>query len=151
MSQTILYIRCENCRGTGLYVGMAERDGAAIVCHGCKGTGGVLRTFTLFAKRELRDDVTRVYQRGCGFVIGVNPGVCGLSDFGGVPFAEWNPEQPFPKGAEDREHTCPYWFHGQEWKHKRCDDSHAGQRYSDCPHFKYKTNCWALYDARASA
>ena len=31
--------KCKSCKGTGIYVGMAERDGAGIVCHTCKGTG----------------------------------------------------------------------------------------------------------------
>jgi len=30
---------CPSCKGTGLYIGMGERDGAAVVCHTCKGTG----------------------------------------------------------------------------------------------------------------
>jgi len=30
---------CDSCKGTGLYVGFAEHDGAAIVCHHCGGTG----------------------------------------------------------------------------------------------------------------
>jgi len=32
---------CSACKGTGLYVGMAEREGAAVVCSRCKGTGKV--------------------------------------------------------------------------------------------------------------
>lgn len=41
MSEHIIKIECEcnACKGTGLYVGMAERDGAAVVCYTCKGTG----------------------------------------------------------------------------------------------------------------
>ncbi len=30
---------CGACDGTGLYVGMGERDGAAVVCSRCGGTG----------------------------------------------------------------------------------------------------------------
>jgi DnaJ-class molecular chaperone len=40
MKQSIdLDIVCQSCQGTGLYVGMAERDGAAVVCSTCEGTG----------------------------------------------------------------------------------------------------------------
>lgn len=37
MTRTII-IECQACKGTGLYKGMAERDGAAVVCSHCHGT-----------------------------------------------------------------------------------------------------------------
>ncbi|GAH55007.1 unnamed protein product, partial [marine sediment metagenome] len=40
MEHTIEYdCECNDCKGTGLYTGMAEGDGFAVVCHACNGTG----------------------------------------------------------------------------------------------------------------
>ena len=45
MKRTIT-IECQACGGTGLYKGMCERDGAAVVCEQCHGTGKTeLRVF----------------------------------------------------------------------------------------------------------
>ena len=40
MTQTISWTQqCEDCKGIGLYQGMGEREGASVVCKGCRGTG----------------------------------------------------------------------------------------------------------------
>ena len=30
-------VECTSCSGTGLYQGMAERDGTAVICYQCDG------------------------------------------------------------------------------------------------------------------
>lgn len=64
-------IECPACNGTGVYTGMAERDGAAVVCRQCKGTGAYQYKFSYneFTGLKRRDDVKRVYKDGYGYVI----------------------------------------------------------------------------------
>ena len=44
-------IECKACNGTGLYVGMAERDGVAVQCHNCNGNGWVIYEYNEFTER----------------------------------------------------------------------------------------------------
>lgn len=148
MSKTVkIHEHCGACDGTGLYVGRAERDGAAVVCSRCGGTGGVHRELRVFTGRVLRPNIRRVYQRGTGFVVGEGGGLT-LESFGGIPYEVWDPAKPFPEGREDRERTCPFWFHSQRWKHAGCNDNSPGNRHSDCQHFAERGKCWKLYDDR---
>jgi hypothetical protein len=64
-------IECPACNGTGVYTGMAERGGAAVVCRQCKGTGAYQYKYSYneFTGRKQRDDVKRVYKGGYGYVI----------------------------------------------------------------------------------
>lgn len=64
-------IQCQSCEGTGIYVGVGERDGAAVVCNVCKGTGKYTYIFEYeeFTGLKSREDVTRVYKKTYGFVI----------------------------------------------------------------------------------
>lgn len=66
-----LDIECQSCRGTGVYVGIAEKDGAAVVCYTCKGTGCEKYSFTYepFKGRKERKGVSRVYKNTYGFCI----------------------------------------------------------------------------------
>ena len=67
---------CESCKGTGLYVGMAEREGSAVVCHTCKGTGK-----TRSSEIDKRDDwggkhLRHRFTGRCGAGYTVHLGVC---------------------------------------------------------------------------
>ena len=59
---------CHSCHGTGVYRGMGEGDGAAVVCITCKGTGKeeVRHRFQEFTGRKINPDVRRVYRTGAG-------------------------------------------------------------------------------------
>lgn len=142
---------CQSCKATGLYVGMAERDGAAVVCHTCDGTGKAVHQFEYedFTGRKQRKGVQQVYQ--------VNPGICigkgkdkeyTLPDFGGMPYGEWVEGKPFADGMENRKFTCPAWWYQSadydrkpEWKECR-----IGGCFSDCESFKNKAECWKRWD-----
>ena len=104
--------KCKSCNGTGLYIGMAERDGAAVVCHTCKGTGchHFVYDYEDFVKREYRHKVKRVYQTNVGICIGEEKGKCRLEDFGGMPYEEWWIGKNFEVGMEDRKYSCPAWW-----------------------------------------
>lgn len=147
---------CESCNATGIYVGMAEKDGAGIVCYVCKGTGchSIDIEYAPFTQRKHHPDIKRVYQIGSIVLIGEGNG-CKLSDFGGIPYSDWVSGKSFPLGSEDRRHMCPKQW-GQlvgKYDHfhlDNCNDCHAGMRFSDCPHFGKKDRCWKAYDEKYS-
>lgn len=66
-----MVIECKSCEGTGVYVGMAERNGAAVICTTCNGTGKYNYKFEYneFTGLKTRENVTRVYKSGYGYVI----------------------------------------------------------------------------------
>jgi hypothetical protein len=140
---------CRACKGTGLYVGMAERSGAAVVCHTCEGTG--CETITVkyrpFIKRQPRHDVTRVYRVNPGIMIGTGNGHR-LEDFGGIPHAAWEAGAPFTDGTEDRRHTCPAWFYQSADYSRKPNWKECGfGAFSTCNHFPNKDACWRRFDA----
>lgn len=137
---------CPSCKGTGLYVGFAERDGAAIVCKSCAGTGKALHVFRYkeFTGRKRRLNVIQVY--------GHNPGISIGADRipGGVPFKEWeaDPRAPHRPGTEMRGHVCPaWWYQSADYRRKpawkECIEAGA---FSDCENFKAKSTCWRRWD-----
>jgi hypothetical protein len=147
--------RCRSCKGTGLYVGIAERDGSAVVCHTCRGTGCEHTTIEYddFEGREMRAGVVRVYEVNPGIVIGRGPdGQYRLEDFGGQPFASWWNHAPFGHGSENRRFTCPaWWYQTADYKRKPEWSGCVGVvAFSRCPHFADKHTCWQRFDAEAS-
>lgn len=140
---------CDACRGTGLYVGFAEHDGAAVVCNICKGTGKAVfdMDYKMFTGRKKRSGVKHVFQANAGIGIGTGGGKYKLSDFGGLPVKDWEKGKPFGPGTEMREFTCPAWWYQTvdykkmpEWK--EC----GGAMFSKCEHFKNKAKCWERFD-----
>ncbi|MCK9596544.1 hypothetical protein M0R19_05130 [Candidatus Pacearchaeota archaeon] len=146
---------CSSCKGTGLYVGMAEHNGAAIQCYNCKGKGEkeiviYIKSFT--GRKTHSKPIKRVFENNPGIFIGENEDLK-LEDFGGLSYDEWNNRQhkslPFPKGLEDRKHICPsWWFMLGVGPHSTfCKWDHgAGRTYSSCPYFETKDMCWKAYD-----
>lgn len=43
---------CADCSGTGVYSGMCEGKGHAVICLGCDGTGNALITYKPFSGRK---------------------------------------------------------------------------------------------------
>ncbi len=144
---------CQSCKATGLYVGMAERDGAAVVCHTCKGTGKAHFKFEYdeFQGRKRNPAVEQVYQINPGIFIGKGKkGEYQLPDFGGMPYGEWLKDKPFTAGMENRAFTCPaWWYQSADYKKKpkweECGN--WGGSFSDCESFKTKELCWKRWDA----
>lgn len=142
---------CDACKATGLYVGLAERDGSAVVCHRCKGTG------EMTIRVEWDDFEGRKNRKGVRRVVEVNPGICigegnghRLEDFGGLTYEAWKEGVPFGRHTENRNFTCPTWWYQSadydkkpEWS--ECGDS-LGRSFSQCPHFANKGTCWARFD-----
>jgi len=83
--------RCKDCSGSGLYVGMTEKSGAAVVCYTCKGTGShhIVTEYDDFVGRlPPTAKVLRVIQSNPGIGIGNGNGHR-IEDFGGMPYADW--------------------------------------------------------------
>lgn len=139
---------CGSCSGTGLYVGMAERDGAAVVCSSCKGKGWKESVFQEFTGRKEKHGVRRVFETNPGIGLGEGNGTK-LSDFGGMPLADWIAGKPFAPGMENRAYSCPRWWTQcaggpmPEWD--ECYSS-LGQSFSKCKHFGNKAACWERWD-----
>ena len=147
--------QCGSCNGTGLYVGVAERDGAAVVCYKCKGTGKM----TLCTKWEdfeglkERTDVARVLKVNPGVCVGTGDGKFTLEMFGGMPYVDWLAGDPFPKGSEMRAVTCPRWW-AQSAGETEPKDEHeggwccarVGGMFSGCKRFPEKAKCWEQWD-----
>lgn len=140
---------CKACRGTGLYVGMAEKDGAAVVCHGCKGTGASEQTIEYddFEGRKFKEGVRWVYQCNPGIGLGNGNGYS-FKDFGGMCHEDWEKGHAFPPKSENRQFTCPaWWYQSADCKKKpNWDWCGAAGRFTDCRRFDSKEKCWERWD-----
>ena len=76
--------RCSSCGGTGLYSGMCEAEGTAVVCLTCDGTGCQIIRYHPFEKRLGKRGIKTVSRsRGSFIVTGV--GAVGAS----ITYAEF--------------------------------------------------------------
>jgi hypothetical protein len=139
--------KCKACHGTGLYKGFAERDGYAVVCHNCKGTGKFhfVHVYEEFERKEIRDGIHTIIQTNPGFQLG---GAKGEYDFGGISYQAWLNGEPFKHGTEMRRCVCPAWWYQSadyskkpEWK--ECWGVGA---FSQCKYFTQKEKCWERWD-----
>ncbi len=141
--------KCPSCSGTGLYVGIAERDGAAVVCHTCRGTGKhhFIHKYDEFVSRIESKNVKRVYESNPGICIGEGD-TCKLEDFGGMPYDDWINNKKFPNKSEMRKYTCPaWWYQRVDYKKKPNWDICIGcGTFSSCKYFNYKAHCWERFD-----
>lgn len=143
--------KCPSCDGTGLYIGLAERDGAAVVCHNCNGTGCHVFThiYEDFEKRFDSIKVKRVYATNPGICIGTgNKGELTLKSFGGMPYRDWLVGKPFPPKSENRKYTCPaWWYQSADYKKKpHWPECITLGSFLSCDHFKTKHLCWVKFD-----
>jgi hypothetical protein len=139
---------CQECKGTGLYVGMAERDGSAVVCVRCAGTG------RFHFKHEYNEFKSRKKRKGIRWVVKVNPGIGvgegnghKFQDFGGLSYTDWNAGKPFPPKSEMRRFVCPAWWYQCEDYDRKPEWKECGWgTFSSCQHFGHKEACWARWD-----
>ncbi len=159
MKKIEMKIQCPACKGTGVYVGMAERDGAAVVCHKCKGTGeyNYIYEYEGFTGKKVKEGVKRVYKSGYGFVIAPTP-----LNFKGIGLVDMSSEgvdyQEFVKGLLP-EHTkklaCPMLAnqgacHNISGFVDDCERLHGGliigMSLSKCNNQKNKLECWQRFN-----
>jgi len=127
---------CPKCHGSGIYQGMAERDGFAVQCYSCNGEGHKL----LFLEWE--PFAGKLCKTGVKTVVKVNPGIMlgGDHHFGGMGYSD---------GHEMRLYTCPAWWlqcAGGSYKFSDKCPTHAGSKFSSCPKFADKAFCWMHHD-----
>uniref|UniRef100_A0A6M3LT73 Uncharacterized protein n=1 Tax=viral metagenome TaxID=1070528 RepID=A0A6M3LT73_9ZZZZ len=152
-------VECSACDGTGLYQGMAEHNGAAVVCYKCNGTGkcSVKLTYQKFRGRKIREGIERVYDASHGYFISAEDAT---NDEGTTfPFSQWgcdygdwlNGAEPIPM----RGLICPYLHTNQKLQSEdvnglyetRCSkNTHCGQLISNCPLWPEKEKCWEIFE-----
>lgn len=143
---------CKDCKGTGLYIGFAEKDGFAVVCHTCKGTGckHVVFEYDDFEGKKKRNNVVQIVETNPGIGLGVNDELT-YESFGGMSYKDWFEGKPFPKNSEMRKFTCPAWWYQSvdyDKKPKWCYDIHrfVCGTFSGCSGFNCKEKCWERFD-----
>jgi hypothetical protein len=141
-------IECQACGGTGLYVGCAELDGAAVVCHSCNGTGSRIHSaeYREFTGRQARQGVERVYKTASQYVISAKDhGEIKFSEYGCTYYGWLNGVEPRPIEALH----CPCQHTHQErteFFYERCDQNlQLGGLISNCPIRGEMSECWKRY------
>lgn len=137
--------KCKDCKGTGIFVGMAEQhSGYGIVCYSCKGTGKQHKKieYEEFEEKEI-SHVSKVLQTNPGIYLGN-----GIDDFGGLLYNDWRNGEEFPMGSEMRKFTCPtWWFQYADYtKEPGWDECMIDGKFSNCKHFPNKDQCWKRWD-----
>jgi hypothetical protein len=140
---------CSACEGTGLYIGSAEKDGAAVVCYKCNGSGKFHfeHEYKEFSVIKYNPRVKRVFEVNPGIYIGENND-CKLEDFGGVLYSDWEEGGPFPNKREMRKYVCPaWWYQTANYKLKPIwDDCICCGSFKSCVRFPNKEICWKRFD-----
>jgi hypothetical protein len=134
---------CSACKGTGIYIGYAERDGFGVVCSLCKGTGKVEIKYTEFTGIKKAKNVKFVVLKNPGIGIGGNDpekyGAISYTDFvkGKMPYKEM------------RAFTCPaWWYQAVDYSKKpNWDECISCGSFSNCSMFKHKEKCWEKFDS----
>lgn len=136
---------CRSCNATGIYVGLAEKEGAGVVCRACHGTGccHVRIEYDDFVGRLPRTDILRVQRVNPGVIVGSE-----IAEFGGLSYDDWMSGAKFTPGTEDRQHTCPaWWYQCADYKLKPHWNECIGiGAFVDCRQFSCKNGCWERWD-----
>jgi len=140
---------CKACKGTGLFSGISEGDGLAVVCNRCTGTGchHVKIEYDDFEGRKIRPNTRQVLEVNPGVMVGEGNGFK-LTDYGGMSYDDWLAGKPFERGMEMRKFTCPvWWYQSADYKLKPNWAECVGcGSLSGCEHFPGKSECWARFD-----
>lgn len=149
-------IECPCCVGTGVYIGIAEKDDAAVICNKCDGTGSYRFKYTYneFTGRKRREGVKRVYKDGYGYVIATGQvtfdGTTVNMDKEGVSYSEFlNGKMP----DHIKTIACPLQAdqaacHSINGFIDKCMELHGGWigQISECRNRDNKSDCWKRFD-----
>jgi len=151
-------VECDKCGGTGLYVGIAEKNGSAVICMCCNGTGNVnlKKEYKKFKSLKEKKNVKRVFKNSGGYILSSEDtqtekgNIITFSKYG-CTYKEWL-EGKIPKPIESLHCPCIHTNQNmQNPKHKayklyieKCHNS-LSFTISDCKHFKNKEECWKRY------
>lgn len=148
-------IVCEPCQGTGLVVGEMEREGAAVPCILCFGSGAILVGYNAFEKRLPMHGITHVFPYTAGAAFRRS----GTSATG-TPYAVWQSEG-CSRGDEPRDCMCPVEIYGEDVllfgkTGMKADTDWClqvqpaiqrwGRAITQCPAFASKSVCWQAFD-----
>lgn len=155
MREQTIEIECKACIGTGLYCGIAERNGSAVICQQCDGTGRQEFKYKPFAGRNRRQNVNRVFKSSFGYVHSAEDANGIKFSDGGVAYNDWlNGDVPKPVKSL----YCPFLWTWQQLKREsklystRCENGTGlGCRISECKHWADKSQCWEIYEAENGA
>ena len=136
---------CDSCKGSGLYVGLGERDGLAVLCSRCMGQGYTenIVEYNAFAGRKNRDGITHV--------IYVNPGIVLTPELvdEAVPVQEWQQNGNTALHKAGRSFFCPAsWaqrtglIKSPNWP----ECVRPGIKFTSCPHYETRAKCWESFD-----
>jgi hypothetical protein len=135
-------IECQSCKGTGLYVGMAEKEGLAVICHDCEGKGYIFFSYNEFTGKKKRRNITHVISQNPGFMLSPDY----VSDGDKITYDDWYNGKTVV--SEFRDKCCPKQIHNDGGK--ACDDANTeylGRWYSECiAHEGHGKACWTRYD-----
>ena len=134
----VLATECESCQGSGLYIGWAEKDGAAVICSKCGGTGEYWMHYTPFTGRKERPEVVRrIWKKNTGWRITPD------NSEGSMTLDEWkdNPDAiNLPENAM-QDKACPaVWYYDYPF-----DQCNKVMRFDHCPWWHSKEKCWQAY------
>ena len=147
-------VKCPSCKGTGVYVGVCERDGFGVVCHTCNGSGMMHYEYTYeeIESRKRNKKVKWILETTVGICAGLKgkDKTFSYEDFGGMSYDEWFKGKSFPSKSEMRNFVCPAWWYQAvdydkkpDWK--ECHSSWGGG-FSSCDFFEEKEKCWEKWD-----
>jgi hypothetical protein len=144
-------VECSSCSGTGVYVGMGERDGASVMCYQCKGTGKTKIRYTEFTGRKKAENVKRVYLKNYGYCLA--PKEIDFKNIGKVDMSkEGVSYEDFLKGETPthmKQMGCPMtadqgMCHDIKGFSEWCNQhgSSIGSTITDCKNQCNKLECW---------
>ena len=152
-----LQVECPSCGGTGLYSGMAESEGVAVICHNCKGTGEYSYTYsyTPFTGRKEAKNIKRVFKKGTQYKIGL-----GVINYKGIGTINMDKEgvsyQEFCAGVMPKhikQLGCPMLAdqgacHSIKGFVETCNSLNGGWigYIPECKHRKNQSACWERFE-----
>ena len=162
MKKIELKIECPSCNGTGLYKGMGEGEGAAVICYKCNGTGCYSYSYSYndFTDKKPIIGIGRVYLSGYGYRLGLGKinfsnGIGEIDmDKEGISYQEFFIEDKRP--AHIKRLACPM-LADQSACHKipgfidRCNDLNGSwiNFITGCKHYPLKHQCWKRFESAA--
>jgi len=158
MKKIEMVIECPACEGSGVYNGIGEGDGLAVICYKCNGSGAYKYHYSYneFTGRKIKEGILRVYKQGYGYKLGL--GTINFDMVGEVDMtSEGVSYQEFLDGKEP-EHikklACPMLAdqgacHSIKGFIDECGRLHGsmllGIRLTQCNYYPRKAKCWKRF------
>ena len=157
MKKIELKVECPFCKGTGLYQGMGEGKGVAVVCYKCAGTGAFMYSYSYeaFTGRKTKEGVQRVYLSGMGYGLGL--GKIKFTDIGEIDMdKEGISYDEFVDGKTPchiKKLGCPMRAdqgvcHDIKGFTGKCNELNGGwlSCITDCKSYRDKDKCWDRFN-----